>query len=254
MNTTTEAISPTQPMISHRESAALAATAYDRFAGVVESLDPGHWSHPTDCSLWTVRDMVGHMVGAMRSAASLRELVSQQREITARQSRGEGNETDVMTQVQIQRTASLSTAELTRECRALVSRAAAGRRRTPAPLRRFVRFPVTVAGGTETWTLGYLVDVILTRDAWMHRVDLARATGTDLEVTSEHDGRIVADVVAEWGRRHGLPFELTLTGPAGGVYTSGERGESLEMDAVEFCRTVSGRVSGFGLLAVQVPF
>jgi hypothetical protein len=117
-----------------------------------------------------------------------------------------------------------------------------------------VRFPVTVAAGTETWTLGYLVDVILTRDAWMHRVDLTRAIGAGLELTSEHDGRIVADVVAEWGRRHGSPFELTLTGPAGGVYSSGERGETLEMDAVEFCRAVSGRESGSGLLAVQVPF
>ncbi len=64
--------------------------------------------------------------------------------------------------------------------------------------------------------MGYLLDVILTRDPWMHRVDIARATGRDLVLTPEHDGRIVADVVAEWARRHGQPFTLTLTGPAGG--------------------------------------
>ena len=33
-------------------------------------------------------------------------------------------------------------------------------------------------GVTEPWTLGYLIDVILTRDPWMHRMDIAAATGT----------------------------------------------------------------------------
>ena len=54
---------------------------------------------------------------------------------------------------------------------------------------------------TETWRMGYLVDIILTRDTWMHRVDIARATGRPMELTAEHDGRIVADVV----RRVGAP-------------------------------------------------
>ena len=39
--------------------------------------------------------------------------------------------------------------------------------------------------------------MILTRDTWMHRVDISRATGRDLVLTAEHDGRIVADVVDE---------------------------------------------------------
>ncbi len=254
MRTSTQLIPPTQPMIGHREGAALAEEAYDRFAGVVESLRDDDWARPTDCALWTVRDMVGHMVGAMRSAASVRELLSQQREINSRVAAGEGSETDVMTQVQIDRTASLDTRALTRECRALVGRAAAGRRRVPAPLRRLVRFPVTVADGTETWTLGYLVDVILTRDAWMHRIDLSRAVDRHVELTPDHDGRLVADVVAEWDRRHGAPYRLSLIGPAGGTFASGSADDVIEMDAVEFCRVVSGRESGSGLLAVQVPF
>jgi hypothetical protein len=57
--------------------------------------------------------------------------------------------------------------------------------------------------------MGYLLDTILTRDPWMHRVDIARATGRDMVLTADHDGRIVADVVAEWARRHGQPFTLT---------------------------------------------
>jgi len=35
-------------------------------------------------------------------------------------------------------------------------------------------------------------------------------------LTPDHDARIVADVVAEWAGRHGRPFTLHLTGPAGG--------------------------------------
>ena len=111
-----------------------------------------------------------------------------------------------------------------------------------------------VGGQQETWRMGYLLDVILTRDPWMHRVDIARATGRELELTPEHDGRIVADVVAEWARRHGKPFTLTLTGPAGGEYVSGENGEHITIDAVEFCRTLSGRATGTGLLTQEVPF
>jgi hypothetical protein len=111
-----------------------------------------------------------------------------------------------------------------------------------------------VGGKSETWRMGYLLDVILTRDPWMHRVDIARATGRDLVLTPEHDGRIVADVVAEWARRHGRPFTLTLTGPAGGTFVAGNGGESITVDAVEFCRTLAGRADGSGLLTQEVPF
>jgi len=109
-------------------------------------------------------------------------------------------------------------------------------------------------GTVETWRMGYVFEVILTRDTWMHRVDVAQATGRPLDLTPGHDGRIVADVVAEWARRHGKPFTLELTGPAGGTYTEGSGGVELTCDAVEFCRTLAGRVPGSGLLAQPVPF
>ena len=111
-----------------------------------------------------------------------------------------------------------------------------------------------VGGEQETWRMGYLFDVILTRDPWMHRVDVAHATGRQMQLTPEHDGRIVADVVAEWARRHDTPFTLTLTGPAGGTYVAGDNGEHITIDAIEFCRTLSGRATGTGLLTHEVPF
>jgi hypothetical protein len=92
-----------------------------------------------------------------------------------------------------------------------------------------------------------------TRDVWMHRVDIARATGKTMELTAEHDGRIVADVVAEWATTHGQPFELRLDGPAGGAFRAGEGGETVQLDAVEFIRVLSGRAEGTGVLANPLP-
>ena len=106
----------------------------------------------------------------------------------------------------------------------------------------------------ERWTFGFLFDVVLTRDTWMHRADISRAVGRALELTPEHDGVLVADVVAEWAGRHGRPYRLRLTGPAGGEWAAGEGGEELELDAVDFCRLLSGRGQGAGLLGQQVPF
>jgi hypothetical protein len=64
----------------------------------------------------------------------------------------------------------------------------------------------------------------------------------------------VREVVTEWAGRHDEPYQLTLTGPAGGRWSRGSDGEQLALDAVEFCRVLSGRGSARGLLAVGVPF
>jgi hypothetical protein len=47
---------------------------------------------------------------------------------------------------------------------------------------------------------------------------------------------------------------LTLTGPAGGVYSTPGGGPGLNLDAVQFCRILCGRERGSGLLATAVPF
>lgn len=242
--------------IARDQAMRLAETAYRRFADVVATIEPGEWQRRTDCEGWTVRDLVGHVVGAMRSAASPRETVSQLVAIKRSVRRNGGSETDAMTQIQIDRTRSLTEDQLVGECSALVSPATRGRRRTPAVLRRAVKIPVSMGTIDETWRLGYLVDTILTRDAWLHRVDLCRALGRPIELSADHDGVIIADVVGEWAARHGRPFVLTLTGPAGGTFSVGAPDEpgTLQLDAVEFCRIVSGRAPGDGLLRTEVPF
>lgn len=78
-------------------------------------------------------------------------------------------------------------------------------------------------------------------------------------LTADHDGVLVADIVAEWARRHGQPYRLQLTGPAGGSWSSGTGGVEIVMDAADFCRVISGRPGPdggqtLGLLSTQVPF
>ena len=252
MTTTTTVPSPW----THADAMELAATEYDRFVGVLESLGGDDWGQPTDCEGWTVRDLSGHVVGLMRAAASVRVMAGQQIVAFRRAKSHGGNPTDHMTAYQVQRTSGLSSDELVAEARRLVPRATAGRRRTPGPARRHVRFPVLVGDVSESWTLGYLFDTILTRDTWLHRIDLCRAIGREPELTADHDGRVVADVVAEWARRHGQPFHLVLTGPAGGRFGDPAAGEPIELDAVELCRILSGRSPGTGhpLLSTEVPF
>jgi uncharacterized protein (TIGR03083 family) len=232
----------------------LAATEYDRFLDLIRSLDETEWSRPTCCPGWDVRTMSGHVLGMAKFAASVREQVRQMR----RARRAGGLFIDALTGLQVSEAASLSTAELVGALEATAPRTVRGRRRIPRPVRRLPLKdqPVDETGKhTETWRLGYLTDVILTRDVWMHRSDIAAATGRPMRLTQDHDALLVADAAQEWAARHGRPCRLTLTGPAGGSWIWGTGGSSsYELDAVDFCRGISGRSQGDGLLATRVPF
>lgn len=248
---TPTAVSDIDP-IGHREAMALAAAEYERFGTLLRALEPVDWSAATDCPAWDVRAMVAHVVGAMAANASMRENLRQLRRARS----GDGPLVDELSALQVADRADAGPTDLVAEYERLVTPAVKGRSRVPAPVRSLARTSVEMPFGTETWSLGYLIDIIYTRDVWMHRVDIARATGRDLELTAGHDGRIVADVVAEWARRHGRSFTLVLDGPAGGTFTAPGEGAAseLHLDAVEFARTVAGRVAGDGLLATAVAF
>lgn len=229
----------------------LARTEYQRMLGLLRSLTPEQWSARTDCPEWDVRQMAAHALGMVEMAASLRE---QMRQTRGARRRG-GVFIDALTALQVDERADWSPERIVDRFAKRWPKAVAGRRRTPGFVRRRpMPVPQEVEGRDEIWTVGYLVDVILTRDPWMHRVDIARATGAPNELTAAHDGVLVADVVSEWAARHGRPYALRLTGPAGGSFSAGTGGPEFELDAVEFCRAVSGRRPAEGLLATQVPF
>jgi uncharacterized protein (TIGR03083 family) len=239
--------------LGHAEAMDLQTVELERAIRLLRSLDPEDWARPTDCPDWDVRRMWLHVLGACEGAASMRENVHQMR-VARRRRKERGLSLEAgLSSTQVDERVHLEPAELVDRLAAIAPRAVAARRRLPRPVRA-VKLAVD-APVVEKWSLGYLTDVIYLRDLWMHRVDTVRATGGDLELTAGHDGRIVADVVAEWCRRHGEPCTLELTGPAGGTYTSAGGGTApFALDAVEFCRLLAGRGEATGLLATVVPF
>lgn len=240
------------------EAHRLAATEYARMLDVLTQLGTDDWSRPTDCTDWDVRALSGHILGGTEFFCSPSEFVHQLR---AGSAAAKGRPTiDGMTEVQVRERAALGTDELIDRFAAAGDRAVRNRARLPAPLR-MIPMTAQVGGRDEKWRLAYLVDVVLTRDTWMHRVDLCRAVGRPMTLTADHDGRIVADVVREWALRHGKPYAVELTGVAGGVFASqgpafgSTASGHIVINAVEFCRTLSGRgPAGIGLLAQPVPF
>jgi hypothetical protein len=159
---------------------------------------------------------------------------------------------DELTGLQVAEHAGMSTDELRSALHQAVPRGLAARRDLPPTVQQAPYDPELPGEGM--WTVGYLFDIIHTRDPWLHRVDICRATGRELVLSPEHDGRIVQNVVAEWAGKHGRSFELTLSGPAGGRYRAGADGEPLALDAIEFCRALSGRAPRTGLLTTVVTF
>lgn len=238
--------------IDHREAMRLQTTELDRAVAMLRTLDADQWATQTNCPDWDVHRMWLHVLGACEAGASIRENMHQMR--VARKRRRElGVALEAgLSGVQVAERDDISPDELVRRLEAIAPKTVKGRSRTPRAIRA-VKINID-APVVEKWTLGYLIDVIYLRDTWMHRADTATATDAELILTPDHDGRIVADVVAEWARRHGQPFTLELTGPAGGIFTAGGGDERTVLDAVEFCSLLAGRGTPTGLFATIVPF
>ena len=246
------------PIIRATDAREVARGTYEQLIVLLSELGPDDWTATTECAPWTVTDVVGHLIGAAKANASLRELVRQQLWGMRHKREFNGNDLDAMNELQIREHQELTPADRIQALRSLTAKAVDGRMRFPGLVRK-VNVPLAQGGSTAegmptSLNMGHLMDVIYTRDAWLHRMDVARATGRKPAADTEADRRVVEDTVAEWARRHGKPFTLTLTGAAGGSFHQGTGGPDLELDAVEFCRTLSGRAPGEGLLATRVLF
>jgi uncharacterized protein (TIGR03083 family) len=237
--------------LGHREAMTLAATEFDRMGAQLTALAPADWARPTVCELWDVRGMAAHVLGMAEAQASFRQFAH---DFRAAGKRTSGKMIDEMSATQVRERAALTPAAIISRLATVAPKAVRARRRTPAFIRWAVRLKNDPPFDSERWRYGYLVDIIFTRDTWMHRLDISRATSVPMNLTAGHDGRIVDDVVSEWARRHGKPFALKLTGPAGGEWRSGDAGDCLELDALDFCWIVAARESGAGLMTTKVPF
>jgi len=95
---------------------------------------------------------------------------------------------DALTAKQVADHADLSTDDLIARVDEIGPRAARWRAKASWVFRK-MPMKEEVGDKTETWKMAFLLDTILTRDPWMHRIDIARATGRDVELTAEHDRR-----------------------------------------------------------------
>jgi uncharacterized protein (TIGR03083 family) len=237
--------------IQRAEARMLAEEEFVRFAKLVESLTPEDWQTPTDCTGWDVRTMALHVLGSAEAQASFPQFLHQlRRGLPLNKQIDSHHWVDGLNELQICERRFLSNDELVAQLQLIGPKAVEGRWRTPPPIRYL---PIPFGPPVGWKPLKYLLDVGFTRDVWAHRIDIHAAIDQPMHLTAEHDGRLVADILAEWASIHGQPFELVLEGPAGGKFSQGVDGERIEIDAVDFIRTLSGRLPATGVLSNPLP-
>jgi len=237
--------------IQRPEAKVIAEEEFRRFAALTASFTADEWALPTDCTAWDVRKVVLHVLGSGDAQASFPQFVHQLvRGVPLNRQIDSHHWVDGMNELQIRERAHLTDAEVVAQLQAVGPKAVAGRWGTPAPMRHL---PIPFGPPVGWVGLWYLLDVGFTRDVCAHRIDLCAATGRGMDLTADHDGRLVADIVGEWADLHREPFELVLEGPAGGKFSQGTNGERVEIDAIEFVQVLSGRRPGTGILEHPLP-
>ena len=237
--------------ISRSEARVLASAEFGKFAALTASLTPQDWASDTDCVGWDVRKMVLHVLGSADAQASPLVFLHQLRRGLALNKEIDSHHwVDGLNELQIRERSALSNDEVIAQLQAVGAQAVKGRFSTPLPMR-YTPIPFGAPVGWKP--VNYLLEVGFTRDVWAHRIDIHAAIGRPMDLDPAHDGRLVADIVQEWAELHAEPFDLHLTSTAGGTFSQGEGGEHIEMDALDFIRTLSGRLPGAGVMRHPLP-
>lgn len=228
------------PYPSADEAHTLLTEAFQRLLDLLDSLTPDEWGLPTACTAWDVRQMVAHQAGGYASGTGYGEMF---RQYLTPPRKGELPE-DAVNRRQVGEREDATPAQLIAELR----------RVGPVAMQKWAyQFrlfkPFSIPHPVSGWfSMRHLMWVIHSRDTWMHRLDICRATGRPFEQTAEHDGRIAAlvmrDVEAQLGGKlggRGLLFDLS--GVAGGRFRvgEGEPAATLQMDVLDFNIWASGR-------------
>lgn len=228
------------PYVTADEAYTLMYVALVRFLALVETLAPDDWNKPTACTAWTVRDMLAHQAGGYASGTGYREMI---RQYSTLPKKGQLPE-DAINDLQVRERAGKSPAELIAELRQ-AGPVAIQKWAYQFRLVKPIVAPHPVGG---FMSLRYLMWIIHSRDTWMHRLDICRATGREFHQTREHDGRIVELVIRDVGfslrsKLGGRAVIFDLAGVAGGMWKvgSGKATATIQMDALDFSIFASGR-------------
>ena len=208
---------------------------------LLASIEAAEWHRRTVCDEWDVADITGHLIGQAEDVITPWSFPRRFRK--AKRVYPGKPRYDAHMMVQADEHRGTPPAEL----RVLFDRvwAKATRKisRNPELLRRITM----QVEDTPRMSLGYVHDILLARDLWMHRDDVCQALGRPFDAgpyAEEMIAQVIYDLEAAgplWGERPAIVLELT--GHGGGTYRLG-RGEPVgraAVDAVSYMRTLSGR-------------
>jgi uncharacterized protein (TIGR03083 family) len=210
--------------------------AFRKLAGDLAAAD---WDRPVMSEGWRVREVVAHVAGQLEEQAKFSLLLRRLR--LARKRYPDRIVLDGHNQVQIDEMAGATPADLLAHLDRYGPAGMKAIRRMPAPIRRLPSrwfFPDPPLPEPD---LAYVMDVLAARDTWMHRVEVARATGRPFAVDG-HDAEVVGVVLRELVQAwRGPALTLVVTGAASGDWRLGAGGETVPADAVELMLHLSGR-------------
>jgi uncharacterized protein (TIGR03083 family) len=211
---------------------------------LVRPLDADEWHRPTVCAEWDVADIVGHLVGQADEVR--RPWAFPRRELRARRRYPGVEQFDRHMMVQADEYRGTPPAELTARFERRWHKASRTILRLPRPVRAMRLTIDDIPDPTfKRVALGYVHDVLLSRDLWMHRDDVCQALGRPFDA-GPHATELIAQVMLDLqltGYWSGPAVVVELTGPGAGRYQlgSGDPVGTASVDAVSYMRTVSGR-------------
>jgi len=243
--TTAQAVAARQvPRVSRQRAFEHRAAEIAAWLDLLRSLDESEWHRPTVCTEWDVADIAGHLCGQA-------EDVLVPWSFPVRDRRAARRYPDVLLidahmLVQADEHRGTTPADLVARFERLWQKANRSIRRRPGFVQAIT---ITCDSIPIPWfqrlSLGYIQDVLLPRDLWMHRDDVCHALGRPFDAGA-HAEQLSAQVMLDvelssvWA---GPPVRLVFTGPGGSSYVvgDGEPVATVSTDAVGYMRTLSGR-------------
>jgi uncharacterized protein (TIGR03083 family) len=239
-----EIVAQDVPRVSRQRSYEHRAAEIAAWLELTRTFRAGDWPRRTVCTEWDVADIVGHLIGQAEDV--IRPWAFPLRQLRAHRRYPDADWLDAHMMVQADEHRGTPPGQLIALFDRRWSKATRAILRMPKPVRA-ISMTMDFVPDPEfrRMSLGYVHDVLLARDLWMHRDDVCQALGRSFDAgpyVTELIDQVMLDVVVG-GFWSGPPIVLELTGPGGGRYRLGDGHPvgTASTDAVGYMRTLSGR-------------
>lgn len=227
----------TIPRPSPRDAAAESLAEIEAFTALLADLPDEEWGRPTASAGWTVHDMVAHVVG--QHVASARPWTIPGKIKQARRRYPGRTTLDAHNALQIVEYGTRTPEELRGLLERFGPKAVRIRLRAPGFVRRRSTASTFPEENLPDSSFAYLFDVLSNRDTWMHRLEIARATGRPF-ARGEHERGVVDQVLRDLAQTWtGPPITLELAGRW--ALGEGEPVATVRADTLDYLWHLSGR-------------